>query len=112
MTNAALAAERFGILLERETREDSVGTKVPTLAEFAERYLDEDTGNLAATTVQTRRQQATAKSLSLRSLALPRRECSMGSGSMQASHSASIMGVPELAHGGRGRAGGPEPEAP
>src|SRR5262249_12658175 len=43
---------------------------------------------------QTLRQQVTAKSRSLRSLAFPRRKSSIFSGSVQVSHSVSVMASP------------------
>jgi hypothetical protein len=62
---------------------------------------------------QTRRQHATASSRIFRSLALPRRNSSIGAGSLQASHSASVIGValhPPMLHDRRRRGEPPATE--
>ncbi len=57
--NAAFDARKFGILLEAPA--PKAATKVPTLAEFAPRYLEGDTAHLAPTTVAVRTQHLAAK---------------------------------------------------
>ena len=56
--NAALGARRHGIALPEAKVE---AAPKPRLRDFAQRYLDEDTGTLAPTTIQSRRQHLAAE---------------------------------------------------
>jgi len=58
--NAALTAKRLGILLPT-TEPEQPAKQTPTLSTFAARYLEEDTGSLAPTTLGERRRHLAAK---------------------------------------------------